>query len=363
MKKYCCLLLLSCLLMAAGCAKSEYDISENLDTEVTLLGDHITVPLFDLAPATIKSVGGTTLENFCEVDSKGNYYIESEESLGSEKLSALIAEHPDGEACSFAEEDVYFDTPTAAIILSALGFAFVRQTYEMTVENPLAVPVQAKGFFRVLDEDDNLVTEHEMTPTVIPAQSGDVAFSFTLPDACMGTYTLSCDFSIDLPEHFTDAVESASDRIAVKLSHTAFMASCEKIDASVQQSENGLDAEISKYKVSQGVVTFDAENTFPFNFRLTDIKLKKDKAVLGGVSVVMEDVIPSGTMNAPAKMSGRLTIKAADGYLPDFDAVSFSVAISAGAKDNGVLINDNEALTLTNLNLVAEGGIKLFGNE
>ena len=74
----------SVLIAFCGCRHDEYDISDGIDTEITLFADEVSLPVGDIGPLTPRvlldnaGVGGM-LKSFVQEDSDGYLILEQSE--------------------------------------------------------------------------------------------------------------------------------------------------------------------------------------------------------------------------------------------------------------------------------------------
>lgn len=83
---YMASLLICILTTLAACSRKEYDISENLNTEITLFQDEVSVPVGSIGPITIGStlsglsavpgIGGLVAE-YIKIDEDGSLVLET----------------------------------------------------------------------------------------------------------------------------------------------------------------------------------------------------------------------------------------------------------------------------------------------
>ena len=350
----------ACLL--AGCARSEYDITHRLDPEMNLFSDHLTVPLFDLAPISFSSVmegsAASLVSAYLSTDDDGNYIVDMKSTISEVSPLMLVFSSAAG---TYTDSDEA-STSVIGALLAYAGLECGATSYEISVNNTLLAPMTFSGKVRMVsDEDGSTVAQFDFSGVSVAAQSEQTVGTMALPDGFdPGDGTILYDFSIDIPENLMLILPEDYASIELNCRMMSDIIVSENFSISMTESVDSLGANIADLRISGCTIAFDAVNSFPFGISLENIVLKSEDGT--SVAAVLEEPIGAGTIEAPCRTEGKITVKAEEGsYLPDFDSMSMKISLKSSGQTGK--LSERQACALKDFKLTIANGITLFGND
>lgn len=145
MKSKLCLLatLLAVAVGAASCTDENYDLSK-LNTEITVGGDSLTVPVGETAKLTMKDLLGDNAVTFLKTAADGSYYISvSDQKNVSPSMPAINTSLNLGGTAPSVEIEL-FDLTTAATVINAMPDQAEYDLSSMVTIPPVAIDTNIK---------------------------------------------------------------------------------------------------------------------------------------------------------------------------------------------------------------------------
>lgn len=381
MKKIFCILSAGLLV---ACADMDYDLSDGrLDKDLTLFGQEITVPVGSVGPITLGSLLfdtsiGKALASFVQEDTRdGSYTLQAESTLYSVNVYEL--ERMAGEVeepFTWSPGSVSGSVEGIATMLGFLGLSCVDQKLSIIGENPLTdlLPVQATVSVSCLDA--NYLPSYSASKEVsvllfsgggsynslydatLPAEVTDVVSSVSLED-----------FSLDLPAHPVGQLDdpAESDVIEFKLKHSCGIGFGERFSISQTLPLENLGLQIGKYRLHRCEVTVALENTLPLSVTFRSVKVLKrdaegDWVPDDNISVTPDVSIAGGSVASPAVTQLTLQFAAAEGTIPDIDALEIELEVKAAPGCTGVALSSRQGISVKSSSARIRGGITIPEN-
>ena len=366
------------LIPLCGCERMEYDTLD-LNKEVTLFQEGVSLPLGNVGPVTVGSIlqgssMGSVVSQFVKEDSDGLFYVESEEELLNLNAYEIALKVPDQTQPYHWEVGTKSASVSSmASVLGMFGFGFPHQMLIVQARNPLKASVGLNTTARIecmaSDYSTSYSQEESLADYSMPSYySSRTIAQFALPEDKTDRIASVelVDMALDLPENMAEKVRSGSNSSFV-FSYKYKGQLAAKSDFSMSQLSipiNGLKVEIGKFKLRQCQATFDLESSLPFDVTLDKVKILGQDGQENPDIVVSPGVkIAGGTLDAPAVTPVTLEIKAQEGYIPDITGVEIVLTIKASDGMGNIPLSSKMALSVKSASVTLRGGITLFGNE
>lgn len=125
---------------------------------------------------------------------------------------------------------------------------------------------------------------------------------------------------------------------------------------------DGWAGDIEKLDMSQAEITLEALNKIPLDMKMTVEAIDKQGQPLTDVTAEVTGTIAAG--NGDSETSSALTIrlKSENGGLKKLDGLSYRVEAAASSAAQGITLNENQTLQLTNIVLKVTDGITIDMN-
>lgn len=381
--RYLYLLLLSLPLFLA-CSRSEYDVTENLNMEMTLFQEEISVPLGSLGPLTLGDVldklgdmdgVGELLADYINVDPEGDLYVEETENIYKINVYEVEKQLEDASKASLWNAGNLRAYPGGiASILSYIGLHPVNQTTVITMSNPLRVDVPATSSasytYRLSAGGDETVPIGELSSFAIPRRASNQGMAWL--DISGLTTPLS---SLDLENFTLELPDSPSSKIASKTGNLFFSVDYYysggiSLDDSFSfpldsLSTGRLDLPIGAFKLKKCEVALELESTLPLQAEMKRIRACKpgegDEAgpVDENIKIVTGFTIQGGTFENPAVTPIKLSIEALEGTIPDISSLALDIELRAQPGLGPVALNTGQSLFIKTSSARLVGGITL----
>ena len=366
------------LIPLCGCSHMEYDTFRRLDKEVTLFEEGITVPVGNVGPVTVASLLhgsdiGKTISQFVKEGDDGIFYIESEDVLFNGNVYELALKIPD-RTQPYRWEIGTRSTGIGGMssLLAMFGLCMPHQMLIVQELNPimaeLTLNAKASISCTASDYSTSYTQEIDLTDFAVPSYySARTLVQFDLPENVTDRVSMLelADLTLDLPENVADKVRSGTNcSFVLSSTYKGFVAAGSSFTMTQSLPINNLNVEIGKFKLRQCQVSFDLENSLPFDVTLDSVKfLDKDGKVDPDIVFSSGVKIAGGTIEAPVTTPVTLEVKATDGSIPDITGVEITVTIKAPEGKSNVPLSSRMGLAIKSATATLHGGITLFGNE
>ena len=193
-----------------------YDVSEGIDSEITLFSDELGLPLGDVGPITLKSFldgsdFGDMLMLVAKEDEEGYIVIEENKSIYNTLILFFNYFVADPSVPSdFDIPDSEEDPGYGAVALEAFGFKASPQTFTVTANNPLTEEISLSGDVSLLAYADGatpaeILKEESFSHSAVPAGSeGTEIYSVDLPDQKVVYTSRTQNLKLHLPANMME---------------------------------------------------------------------------------------------------------------------------------------------------------------
>ena len=387
MKFHFGLLLLLPLVLA--CSRSEYDISEGVNTEMTLFEDEISIPVGSVGPFTLGSVFGLLGEI---------------EDLG-EVLTQYLAEGPDGtvytmDAGSIYRANIYelekeledpgvsqsLEVGSASCyigglvgLMGYLGMRCINQKAVITMDNPLRrkIDVSCNAQYYVSDGDDVAHFPIEgLDSFTIPSSAAEEALTeLDIPGDLYNPIDVIEleDLRLELPANPTSRIANKEGNLCVSVNYryTTGITLADTFAFPLEGFSPGpINLPIGDYKLKKCELSLELENTLPLQVEVSDIQALLPRENESQETVVDENIriasgftVQGGTLDHPAVTPITLTIEALEGTLPDIPALLLSLKLKAQTGLEPTPLSTRQGLFIKSSSARLSGGITIPGSK
>lgn len=381
--RYLYFFLLSLPLVLA-CSRSEYDITENINMEMTLFEEEISVPVGSLGPLTLDDVFdklgemegvGELLAQFVKIGPDGELYVEEEDNIYKINVYELEKQLEDaGKASLWNAGDLRAYPGGIASILSYLGLHPVNQTTIIMMSNPLRVEVPATSSasytYRQAAGGDETVPIAELGSFTIPRRASNKEMAWL--DISGLTTPLSSlnleNFTLELPASPTSKIASKTGNLffSVDYYYSGGVSLGDKFSFSLDSLSSGrLDLPIGAFKLKKCEVELELESTLPLQVEIKRIRACKagegDEAgpVDENIQIVTGFTVQGGSMEKPAVTPIKLSIEALEGTIPDISSLAIDLELRAQPGLGPVALNARQSLFVKTSSVRLVGGITI----
>lgn len=384
MKKRFLLSLLLIFSMIVSCSRSEYDISEGFNKDITLFEKEISVPLGNLAPITI----GSTLNGISRIDGLGgmigefikvgeddNLLMESDASIFRINVYELEKKMADPDVAELWHTGYETGYPGGIIpLLSLFGLRTTNQKMVITADNPLVVNVAATGTasYNCVSSDNYYTANIPELNSFTFGQwaTGQELVSVTVPENVTEALTSIGfeDLTLDLPAKPTSLIADKTGDLffAVNCKYSCNVAVGEDFSLPTSDLPVSLTLPVAKFKIKKFKVDAVVENTIPLALTVNDIKVVKPTENDGDPDEVDDNVrittgftIAGGTLEHPATTAFSVTVEALTGTLPDIDRLLLSFELASQPGLGVVTLSANQGIHVKSASAKLSDGITI----
>lgn len=369
----------SVLIAFCGCRHDEYDISDGIDTEITLFADEVSLPVGDIGPLTPRvlldnaGVGGM-LKSFVQEDSDGYLILEQSEPFYTNWVMMLSMLSTDPSQPMDIPVDAYSAAPSSSSsTLSQMGFSLSPQVITLTADNPLTEEIAVSGKIVVSsnaegDEAPATLASREFARAKVAAEAAQA--TVVSLEITGGKDIGSCrveDVVLHLPASIMEK-DSKSGMGAFSLSYNykGYLSVVDGFPASLPFSIDKLDLPLAQYRVKEARIQAEVSSEIPITLELesVDVLVKNADDML----VPCEDVtvtpgirIGSGRTGEPAVTPIDVRIQALNGTIPDINGFRLAVRILGPTTEGDNRLGLNQSIYVRNLRATVSGGITIQG--
>jgi hypothetical protein len=379
-------LLLFCVLAAAftSCSRSEYDISEGFNKDITLFEKEISVPIGSIGPITIGStlgglsaiegIGGLVAE-YIKEDADGNLVLEDNGDIfriNIYELEKKLGDVSIAQTWNAGYQSGYVGG--MASLLGYLGLKVSNQKLTVSALNPLYVDVHAScgatygcmgtdGFYTAAIEalDDVNMSARK----TIEAASVAVPDDVTSPVASISFANLA----MDLPANPVSKLDNKNGNLffAYTYSYVCGIAVGESFALPLSNISTGdINLEIGKFKLKKCEVTVEIENTIPLAVSIDNVRVLKPRASKEEEAVVDENIavtsgitVAGGSLEKPAVTQLTIAIEALEGTIPDISEMLMDLNFAAQPDLGAVTLSAKQGLLVKSSSAKLSGGITI----
>ena len=373
------------LLMVAACENKAYD-TENLDTEMTLFENEISVPVGNFGPFNLELITKSEklrpiLGSVFETEKDGTLLCKDNEDVFKINAYEILAKTKDvSQPFSYPIGEKMKSPSTLAGLLQSFGFRAVDQHLTLNVNNPLSVPYTLGGDSYILCKNTKTYTTcFENTSSLegieIPrSYSATNLLEINLPDTVgftpseMGYKNLS----LNLPANLGDQIRSSS-RVEFVFGSTfsCHVAAGEKGEIPLSMFGMGtqtfkFNLPIASYKFKEVEASLVLENTLPLQVTLSNVQLMTgEKPEVDENLLVSPDelVIKGGSLEAPGSTPITLNIKALEGAIPNITGVKVTLAIKSDPDHADTRLSLKQGVSAKSASATLRGGITIGGSN
>ena len=382
MKRLLILLLLP-MPLVWSCENMDYDISEGVDSEITLFGDRVSVPIGDIGPLTPKSlIGGEgtldAIKDYVREDEDGYLVVENKNSFYEQYVLLITYMLPDQTIpIDLPVSDASATLKTSADILEGFGFTLSPQVFTLCATNPLTEDISVSGSMKLLSAPGDetpaeTLKSQTFSNAVVKAESTDA--EVLKMELTGGKPVSSYSFEslyLHLPASMLEKDPlSGLSAFSLSYKYKSYLVMGNDVPAEIPIDIKDLDLQLGQYRVKEAKICTEVSSELPITLELTgvDVYMKQTDADGNETSVKCDDVsvtpglrINSGTSGHPVVTPLEIIIKADKGTIPDISSLSLTLAIKAptGVGDNR--LNMNQAVYFNNLRATVSGGITIQG--
>ncbi len=387
MKFHFGLLLLLPLVLA--CSRSEYDISEGVNTEMTLFENEISIPVGSVGPFTLGSVFsllgeveglGEILADYLTVGPDGTVYTEDAGSIYRANIYELEKELEDPgvpQSLEVGNTSCYLGGLVG--LMGYLGMRCINQKAVITVDNPLRrkIDVSCNAHYYVLGGDDAAIvpiesldsftipsyaTEEELTELDIPGDLYNPIEIFELED-----------LRLELPDHPTSRIVDKEGNLCVSVNYrySSGITLADEFELPLEGFSPGLiNLPIGEFKLKKCELSLELESTLPIQVEVGDIQVLLPRENEDQEAVVDENIriasgftVQGGTLDNPALTPISLTIEALEGTLPDLPELLLSLKLKAQSGLVPTPLSTRQGIFIKSSSARLSGGITILGSK
>ncbi len=369
-KFYVLAILLAAVPAFSSCDKADPAYGGEIDRTVTLFGEEITVPLGTVAPITLQDALNRVgpLAELIKTDDEGCLVLEGKNKIASWSYSDIAAQAAGEEAFVFMAEEERAGLPFLLSMLTMFGIELPDQHYTLTVENPLGVSVPMSVTASVVDGYDEALQSVVLKDFEIPSRSRPETFAeFDLP----GTYDPApSDVVLDkvwlwMPENLLDAWSDNLDSDFVfSYRFRSHLGLGERLDFPFTYPLS-LHLETARFALHEATVRLEVESTLPVEATVEHITLlgadgEEDPNVTFSENVT----IAGGSPEHPVTTPLTLTVRAAEGTIPDIHGLRLNLRFAAAPGFGTAPVSAAQGLSVRSSSFTLRGGITLpIGNH
>lgn len=363
---------LAMLLLSVSCIRSEYD-PNGVNRELTLFGEEIFVPIGQVGPITVKDLlkGNASIaslvDQMLQEASDGTLCVNAEETFFSKNAYELSFQIPDRtQPYSWQLGTVSGYVSSSAAMMGYLGFKFPGQKLTLTLQNPLMASITLNGTAQLSAggytaekkfEDYEVKSSYSartLAEFVLPEDAIDIIDRIALVGAVL-----------DLPANIPDVArtgESAAFKLTYK--YESKIGPGPAFAFSTELPLNNLNLKIGQYKLHSGTLSFELENSLPFDITIDKILVRDEKGTTNPDVVFSSGIkIAGGTLAKPGVTPVTLSIEATEGTIPDIKSLSIQFSIKCAEGADGTPLSTRMGLSVKSASATLRGGITLFGHE
>ena len=375
-RQTCLAVALLLLLLPGGCqSHQEYDLSDGIDSKITLFEKALVLPVGSTAPFTLKMAmqplsaklplwGLPT--DLLKVDENGQLQIFYNQELTRFNFYKFALSVPDNADPYVWKPDEMKESPTMEVLLPMLGIWLHNETLALTVTAPFSEGIWMDGTVSVVCKGENEEVAYQEAVrldrlAVSPSEKDVQLALFRLPIINQGSEADVAfqNMEVLLPAHFAGRI-TGDGIYTIHMAHQANVSVGSQFELSLPKLEIPVHLPLGAVGFRDAVIELELENTLPMQVAITELAVPGN----GNLSITTEGTLAGGSPATPAASRLSLHIKSLDGSpIPDIELLALQVNLRAAPGLENVLLSENQGVRLKHSYVKVNGGITLFGHE
>ena len=377
-------LLLTLLLPA--CAGKEYDVSEGINTEMTLFEEEVSVPVGKIGPFTLSTVLdrlgalegiGSLLSGYIKVDTDSTLYLEDSDVFYRSNIYEVERSTGDvSEPFTWRAGSPSGSVGGVPALLGLLGLKTCSQHLEILYTNPLrsALPVRCEGKLVCYDSSWSQSYSAKLeTPGSLSRRSTDELFSrISLPMEVTDVVSnfslnsLEVDFPANPASNLWDSDLNSSLSMAYR--YRCGIAVGDSFSLKNLSFDIGeVNLPIGAYKLQKAEVSVELESTLPLAVTVEKLEVLRKAGeeetagyeVNPDVSVSGLVKVAGGSPEKPAVTPMTVTLEALSGTVPDIEALRITLSIEGQPGLGVVPLSAKQGLLVKSSSATLRGGVTI----
>ena len=377
MNKHTCLAVaLLLLLLPGGCQNhQEYDVSDGIDSKITLFEKALVLPVGSTAPLTLKlalqplsaklPIWGLPTD-LLKADEDGQLLISFNQELTRVNFYKFALSVPDHADPYVWKPDGMKESPTMEVLLPMLGIWLHNETLALTVTAPFSDGIWMDGTVSVVCNGENEEVAYQEAVrldrlAVSPSEKQVKLASFRLPVISPGSEAEVSfqDMEVLLPAHWADRI-TGDGIFTIHMAHQANISVGSQFELPLPKLEIPVHLPLGTVGFRDALIELELENTLPLQVAITEIVVPGNE----NLSITAEGTLAGGSPAAPVASRLSLHIKSLDGSpIPDIEKLALQLNLHASPGLENVLLSENQGVRLKHSYVKINGGITLFGHE
>ena len=358
--------------LITACKHEEYDITKGIDTQVTLFGDEVSLPIADIGPVTPKELLGDidlgeTLGGMFKEDEEGYLVVEKEDFLYSNPVLLLYMGLQDPTQPSDIPLDDFSAAPGESLAtLTGLGLTPALQEFSLYAGNPLTEKMAVSG---KITFSEGLASQTFSKEAISAQADKEVFFQTAITDGEPLDSFSAEQMTLHLPANVLEKDPLGGwSSVSLGYHYKAYLALGSDFPEGLEFPVDNLNVPLGKYKVKEARIRAEVSNEIPLTLvlenvavmtRETDEEGNEQVVVCEDVSVTSNITVSSGSSGAPAVSPIEIVIKADEGTIPDIAGLRLSLSVKAPVGVSDHRLNMNQAVSFNHVRATVYGGITL----
>ena len=361
----------------------DYDTSGDIDQEITLFSDKVSMPLGDnIGPLTPKTLFDATgigdmLKDYVKEDEEGYLVAEETKNLYTNvvMLMSMFITNPTILPFDFTVDSSTGVMGSNASLLTALGFSLDPQVISLTAGNPLTEDISVSGRITILSEDDGelpveTILTKEFTKVIVPAgeTAGEILRVESNGSRPFHDYTLDNLF-LHLPASISEKdLSGGMGMFTLDYYYKSYVSLGNDLFEDLSFDIKDINLPLAQYRVKEAVIRADVSNEIPITLEVSKVEILVSKTDDTGntylESYTDADIIPtlkvaSGTSGKPVVSPLEIVVKAKEGNLPDIGGLRLYLSVKAPTGTGDKRLGMNQKVVFNKLRATVSGGITI----
>lgn len=359
-----------------GCAShSDYDLTDGVNTEVTLFSDEVVVPIGSIGPFTVKNLLdssiGQLLTSILKEGSDGLFYIEEEKNICSVDAYELAWRHGDSKEPFTWNPGTMSTNVGSTSLLTMVGLSLANQQLIIQATNPYDQPITFHTEANASTIDQSYSQSIPLPDFSLRDSYKTTIAQFEIPSTVgQSIYTVSLkDLSVDIPAE-PGIYSPSQPNLSFSFKYKTNVALGDKLSFPFDIPSVKLSVELKKYQIHKCQLVLDVQNTLPLSVAVNSIQVLtpsgkegEDPVVAENVSVTSGFTLAGGSLETPVTSPLNLVIEAKDGVVPDIAGLKVNVTLQSTPGLGNVPLSSKQGVFIKSSYVRLNGGITLFGHE